>query len=485
MKQTSSPGKNSLSHKFTEASSKMNFGCVIDAGSSGSRVHVYQWASGQSSSPITKHSSYESSPGISNPDSGLPVLLDLIELARNSLPSEVDVDTVPMFLGATAGMRILDPITEGSIMSEIRSLLHTSGFMFRDEWARTISGEEEGAFGWLVANYLMNGGSLPSEKSDTTYGAIELGGASAQFSFCPNGAILANLYPVRVDHAEYALYTHSYLYYGVDQAMMTFNVEHVDNSTMLNPCYPVGYTDPETDISGSGLWHECLIQVANLFDLTHNCYHGDGSQERCSFNGVYQPPLGVRKFIAMSAFLYTWQFLHLEIGSNTADLRNMLKRAQKVCSMAYDEQLQYYNDLTKEIPSDRRTENIHAQCFNAAYQYHLLHSGFGLPVRNTPIEIYNDIDGTQVDWALGLMLVERSKESCHTTGQRSAILKINSSNEAGDIDYKLLFMSITPTFILIVFVLAFKLIRAWRKQRALVMYFTLSQNTTKGESSGL
>jgi apyrase len=166
-----------------------SYGCVIDAGSSGSRIHVYQWQSQPLSAPITKYFTHESSPGISDPNHGVAVLLDLIGLARVSLPRSIDLDTVPIFLGATAGMRILDPATEASIMKEVRSLLRTSGFVFRDEWARTISGEEEGAYGWLVANYLMNGARLPGIQSDTTYGAIDLGGASAQISFRPSGAI--------------------------------------------------------------------------------------------------------------------------------------------------------------------------------------------------------------------------------------------------------------------------------------------------------
>ena len=449
---------------------KYSYGCVIDAGSSGSRIHVYRWPRIEPFSSIKKYSTHESSPGVTDPTDGLAVLSDLIASAQNSLPRDIFLDTVPIFLGATAGMRILDPKSEEAIIEDIRSLLHASGFLFRNEWARTISGEEEGAYGWLVANYLKNGEHLPDVYSETTYGAIDLGGASAQMSFIPSGAVLANLFPVRADKSEYSLYTHSYLYYGVDQANLHFHSYYLNQT--YSPCYPVGYTD-HSGISGSSSWRECLVHTAALFDFKYDCYHGDGSRERCSFNGVYQPPIGNHKFIAMSTFVYVWNFLGLRTGSKTDDLKKMIKKAESVCSMSYNEQIEYYDDLTVGVPSDSKTRNIHIQCFNAAYIYHLLHSGFGFPIRRTPIEIHNSINGTQVDWALGMMLAERNKGlGCETTGQRSVMLKVDKSGDAL-VDYRLLFFSITPTLLLLTFILGYLLKRARRKNRLNEMYSLL------------
>jgi hypothetical protein len=264
------------------------------------------------------------------------------------------------------------------------------------------------------------------------------------------------------------------LYYGVDQAILHFHQSHVDNSSMESPCYPDGYVDAATGLYGKGQWHECLIQVVALFDFSADCYHGDGRIERCSFNGVYQPPLGNKQFIAMSALVYTWEFLGLKTGPETDDLRKLTKRAQYVCSMSYQEQVEYYNRIVGDLSVDRKANNIHAQCFNAAYIYHLLHSGLGLPLKHTPIEVYHDINGTQVDWALGMMLVERNKGSCDTNQQRSIILTINQSTSDA-IDYKLLFLSVTPTFILVSCILGYMLRRAKRKYKLLEMYSSLDQ----------
>jgi hypothetical protein len=142
--------------------------------------------------------------------------------------------------------------------------------------------------------------------------------------------------------------------------------------------------------------------------------------------------------------------------------------------MSYQEQVEYYNRIVGDLSVDRKANNIHAQCFNAAYIYHLLHSGLGLPLKHTPIEVYHDINGTQVDWALGMMLVERNKGSCDTNQQRSIILTINQSTSDA-IDYKLLFLSVTPTFILVSCILGYMLRRAKRKYKLLEMYSSLDQ----------
>ena len=134
--------------------------------------------------------------------------------------------------------------------------------------------------------------------------------------------------------------------------------------------------------------------------------------------------------------------------------------------MTYTEQLEYYNELTYKMHSDRKTNNINGQCFNAAYMYHLLHSGFGLATRQTPIEIRYNIDGTQVDWTLGMMLMERNKGSCEISGQRSAIVKVNYTN-INATDYRLLFFSITPTLILISCILICLLVKTRQKYQVL------------------
>ena len=140
------------------SSTSYGYGCIIDAGSSGSRLYLYRWQKGKDDELFRKvdqqalHSD-ERSIGISS-EGGVDMLDELLSSVKGALPSNVDLHDVPIYLGATAGMRLLRTVEADAIMSNIRSILHESGFMFRDDWARIISGDEESVFGWLVANYL-------------------------------------------------------------------------------------------------------------------------------------------------------------------------------------------------------------------------------------------------------------------------------------------------------------------------------------------
>ena len=401
------------------------YGAAIDAGSSGSRIYLYRWPvnklpqheqlnTSQEFTKVEREAIYtaEVTPGISDEHGiGIALLEELVTLAKEALPSNVDVSHVPIYLGATAGMRIIDSSYEADVLSSIRSILHSSGFYFHNNYARTISGEEEGIYDWLVANYLKNNGDFPTPT--TAYGALDLGGASTQISFpissqTPMGGGDTSV-PLRIDNVDYPLYTQSFLYYGVDQALSRYDTKFA-TETKSNPCYPSGYTDPNSDIAGLSNWEQCLESVEQIFSEQNNS-NCTGEGKRClGIGGMHQLPFAPnQKFIAMSAFVYTWDYLGLNIGPKTEDLDALNARAQRVCNLSHQQQISRYEKHMERWPDKRKTIKPHAQCFNAAFTYHLLSKGYGLPTTNTPIEIYYDIGGTKVQWALGLMLVEANK----------------------------------------------------------------------------
>jgi hypothetical protein len=410
-------------------------------------------------------------------DLGMTQLRMLIVAVESALPTYVDPSNVPIYLGATAGMRIIEPNIGNVVLSRVRTLLRESNFMFDDDdWARIISGEEEGAYDWLVANYLANDGCIPRydardyDDMRSLRGALDLGGASVQVSYLASSSSSSTSasttkktkatstdderrrrhYPLRIGaDLEYPVYTRSLLDYGVDRGRARYDMEFVmpsssassssslssssssnrshhggddidDNGT--NPCYPIGYYDPTTNITGSSDWDRCLHGVSKLFDRTasrgFNCGGSRGGgedrymDEDCHDDTEYPIIDRDRKFIAMSAFVYIWDYLGLKIGNETDDLLALETNARRVCGMNMTQQSIVYerHAIDNDITGDRRTNKPHFQCFNAAFAYHLLSTSFGLPLADTPIEIYYDIGGTKVQWALGLMLVEANKQ---------------------------------------------------------------------------
>ena len=407
------------------------YGCIIDAGSSGSRIYLYRWpqqnnnsqqkdgddASTSTSTTFTQVEkealfSNEMRPGVSTHDGGMETLSDLIQSAKSSLPPSIKIANVPIYLGATAGLRLVDD--SQTIMSNIRKTLHTSGFLFQNEWARILSGDEESVYGWLVANYLKSNGSFGDDDSDNIelYGALDLGGGSTQISLSVPQTLAEkekdDLYPLQIGNLHYPLYTQSYLYYGADQARLRFEDKLPGKSTnKVNPCYATGYTNDETGISGSSNWEECFDGVATLFEHSKNLRGNGGDADAVSL--AISPPIGnteQQRYIAMSVFVFVWDFLGLQTGDDTDDLQTLKEKAGQVCTLSHDEQTEQYDKKMESLPDGRKTNKPFAQCFNSAFAYHLLSNGYKMPVVDTPIEVYYDINGKSVEWSLGMMLVE-------------------------------------------------------------------------------
>lgn len=132
---------------------------VLDGGSTGTRVHVFQYAADSSSSyadlklPEPK---LKVQPGLSayaNNAAGAAVSLQpLLEFAAQHIPDS-QIPRTPVYLMATAGLRLLPAAAAESILAECRSALHASNFRFESDWAQIISGSYEGLYAWVAANY--------------------------------------------------------------------------------------------------------------------------------------------------------------------------------------------------------------------------------------------------------------------------------------------------------------------------------------------
>ncbi|KAF4733987.1 hypothetical protein FOZ62_002291, partial [Perkinsus olseni] len=196
---------------------------VIDAGSSGSRMKVFQY---RLPSPVINSSatdsidryivfpeligSFKTSPGISYsalaPSSVVKSLLALVEYAKGRLAAVRPFwKYFPIYLRATAGMRDVVPARRDALMHECIRYLKETPFYFREDYAQVLSGEEEAAFGWLSLN--ADNRTLAGYDQDASLGWLDMGGASFQIAFVPTRShyVLENLFPLALSPKGFPL----------------------------------------------------------------------------------------------------------------------------------------------------------------------------------------------------------------------------------------------------------------------------------------
>ena len=471
-------------------------GLMIDAGSTGSRLHVYEWKPRVLSDPADIAAAvagdYISVPGtesrwtdrlrpsldtfaqIKDDDEMLQAIKDylqpLLEFAETVLHEKRNkFGEYPIFLRATAGMRILNTEDRARVMDAVRHALRDkaySPFAFVDEQARVLSGEEEAIYDWTGVNFLLgtlvgqSAGSGSVVEPALTHGALDLGGGSTQIAFFePNGDIMSNLFKLQIGQAKHwNLYAHSFLFYGINEAIDRFHSRLIANKTteerlvdgVYNPCLPGGseqqvrtgihvkndglefWMNDESDsrrISHAVLKNDnvrgdvdqCLEAAKALLHLEKNDWCEFAHKGDCSFAGVYQPTLPSQnpnfgEFLAFSNYYHVWQFLHLPDKASIAQLE---QATRKVCSLTKKELILFNDGVVSE-------DQLDSYCFRSAYVYQLLRNGYGFKDDDT-IRATRVIGGHQVGWSTGAMLYEINAMPWKYVEKNSSIAKAASA----------------------------------------------------------
>ncbi|XP_064130843.1 ectonucleoside triphosphate diphosphohydrolase 3 [Loxodonta africana] len=411
----------------------LKYGIVLDAGSSRTTIYVYQWPAKKENNTGVVGQTFRCNvrgSGISsygnNPQDVSKAFEDCMQKVKEQIPAHLHGST-RIYLGATAGMRLLRSQNEtasNEVLASIQNYFKSQPFDFRG--AQIISGQEEGVYGWITANYLM-GNFLEKNlwhmwvhpHGVETTGALDLGGASTQISFAVEekaGLNTSSIMQVSLYGYVYTLYTHSFQCYGRNEAEKKFLAVLLQNSVtktnLINPCYPQGYTttftmshlfdslctldlkpasyNPSDNITfkGTGDPSLCRQKVASLFYF-EACH----DQEDCSFNGVYQPKIK-GPFVAFAGFYYTASALNLS-GSFSLDTFN--SSSWNFCS-------QNWSQLPLLLP---RFEEVYARsyCFSAHYIYHLLVNGYKFTKDTWPqVHFKKEVGNSSIAWSLGYML---------------------------------------------------------------------------------
>lgn len=422
---------------------------IVDAGSMGTRINVFEYTPRSrfvSTFPFVGHAplslpellySERIVPGISSlatrkSDFVLEAdladhLRGLVWRAARSLQASGDfrwksIREVPIYLGATAGMRSLNPHDRARVMFAVRAFFgsHDCPFHFvRREQARVLSGEEEGAFGWLALNHQQ--GQISSDPH-TTLGALDMGGGSAQISFIPNEMdMLANMFPMHFGTFEMGpihLYTHSFLDYGYVHALQQSSATlYADaggaNATIHHPCLAEGFLWNVTeDQFGAGQVGGRVpertrgpIELRGAMDFAacralarRMIQKAPCTTKPCSILGVYQPPVGTTTFVAFGEFLQNFQRMGM-VGTPAGMpvLQILLERLHGWCAKTLPE-LAVANNETLGTPKAK----LEFGCWLGTFIYELLTYGFGFSDDTRQLHIIDHDAG----WAQGQAIYE-------------------------------------------------------------------------------
>lgn len=360
-----------------------------------------------------------SHPGISS-FSGRPQDVDgylepLFRHARDHIPPS-QLASTPVYILATAGMRLLAESDSRAILRQACKYVQSSTpFRIKDceSNVRIISGEEEGVYGWVAINYLMDGfdshgiADKGQEKHSSTYGFLDMGGASTQIAFEPStlarkehadNLLDVNLRLLDGADVHHPVFVTTWLGYGTNQARERYvdallhshklqhpeeQAEHSASTSatelpmriVRDPCLPsnlmlneVRY--PGTALQGTGDFAQCMTLTSPLLNREVPC-----PDEPCIM-GVHVPPIdfSVNHFIGVSEYWYSTQELW-SLGG-VYDFQTFQKSALEYCSQDWSA-IENSHTIGGSKPVD--VHRLEMQCFKAAWIVNVLHEGIGIP----------------------------------------------------------------------------------------------------------
>jgi hypothetical protein len=144
-----------------EAHEPRFFAAVIDAGSTGTRLHLFEFrhslATDSAPFELVREVFKEVKPGLSSfasePKEAANSVKSLLSHAKTVIPSRL-LSHTPIVVQATAGLRLLPGNEAEEIINEVKAIVKSAGFLLGDEAVGILSGLDEGVFGWFTLNFL-------------------------------------------------------------------------------------------------------------------------------------------------------------------------------------------------------------------------------------------------------------------------------------------------------------------------------------------
>nr|XP_025732777.1 ectonucleoside triphosphate diphosphohydrolase 6 isoform X4 [Callorhinus ursinus] len=203
------------------------YGIMFDAGSTGTRVHIFQFARQPGETPTLTHETFKAlKPGLSayadDVEKSTSGIQELLDVAKQDVPFDFWKAT-PLVLKATAGLRLLPGEKAQKLLQKVKEVFKASPFLVGDDCVSIMNGTDEGVSAWITVNFLTGSLKTPGRSS---VGMLDLGGGSTQITFLPRVEDTLQTSPpgyltsLQMFNQTYKLYSYSYLGLGLMSARL-------------------------------------------------------------------------------------------------------------------------------------------------------------------------------------------------------------------------------------------------------------------------
>nr|XP_060610519.1 ectonucleoside triphosphate diphosphohydrolase 6 [Anolis sagrei ordinatus] len=226
------------------------YGIMFDAGSTGTRVHVFKFSQKPKEIPRLIHTTFKAiKPGLSayadDVDKSAEGINELLAVAKDDVPENLWKST-PVVLKATAGLRLLPGEKAQELLDKVKSVFQKSPFLVGDDCVSIMDGTDEGISAWVTVNFLTDSLNAPEKKC---VGMLDLGGGSTQITFhpstktTPKSTSSSHITSFQIFSTTYQLYSYSYLGLGLMSARLAIlggvqGQALPEGEKLTSPCLP-------------------------------------------------------------------------------------------------------------------------------------------------------------------------------------------------------------------------------------------------------